>query len=293
MFFALALPLFLLYQATPEAQAQTAASQHAPRAWTPGFAVPAVPSSLSLAPLSSLSLSRLEPSLPSVSLAPTLLPAGIFLPRVEARNASGASAWESAPSVMPESHPLRLLLAGPPGSGKTTYGKRMASELGLVHVSVGELLREKAKTEPALRALMARGELADTALVLGVVQERLGAADARERGFILDGFPRRMDEALPLEKWFRKDGLDAVIRLEVPEGELRRRIVSRGRADDTETAFKERMAIYRAQTEPVLERFEGRVPVLRPRVDGTDADSNFAGVLSSVLDFLKSRKTGG
>ena len=158
---------------------------------------------------------------------------------------------------------------------------------------MGELLREKAKKEPALRSLMARGELADTALVLGVVQERLNAADVRERGFILDGFPRRMDEALPLEDWFREEGLDALIRLEVPEKELRRRVFSRGRADDTEAAFKERMDIYRAQTEPVLEHFEGRVPVLRPQVSGPDADANFSGLLSSVLDFLKSRKGGG
>ena len=66
-----------------------------------------------------------------------------------------------------------------------------------------------------------------------------------------------------------------------------------GRADDTETAFKERMAIYREQTEPVLEHFEGKVPVLRPRVSGADADANFAGLLSTVLDFLKTRRRGG
>lgn len=293
LFSFLGLTISLLLQCAPTPQAQTVASQHAPRARTPGIAMPAVPSSAFLAPLSSLNLSKLEPTLPSLGYAPGIIPPGIAASPVLPQSAAQGSSWQSAPAVRAEDRPLRLILAGPPGSGKTTYGKRMASQLGLVHVSVGELLREKAKNEPALRRLMARGELADTALVLGVVQERLNAADARERGFVLDGFPRRMEEALPLESWFGEEGLDAVIRLEVPERELRRRVLARGRADDTEAAFKERMAIYRARTEPVLEHFDGRVPVLRPEVSGADADANFAGLLSTVLDFLKARKSGG
>ena len=126
LFSLLGLTISLLLQSAPTPQAQTAASRHAPRVWTPGIGVPAAPSSPFFAPLSSLNLSKLEPTLPSVTFSPLVMPAGIAPPQVKAPNAAGSSSWQSAPAVHAEARPLRLILAGPPGSGKTTYGKRMA-----------------------------------------------------------------------------------------------------------------------------------------------------------------------
>ena len=183
--------------------------------------------------------------------------------------------------------PARLLIAGPPGSGKTTYGKRIAREFGVVHISAGELLRERAKTDPALASVMSKGDLVDTALVLRAVQERLSQPDVQKNGFILDGFPRRMDEAAPLREWLAaSSGIDAMIRLEVPEAELRRRILARGRADDTLEIFKNRMKIYQTQTRAAEEFFDGKTRVLTPAVTGSDPEKNYAAVSASLKRLL-------
>ena len=188
--------------------------------------------------------------------------------------------------------PLRLIITGPPGSGKGTYAAKIAAEYGTVHISVGELLRAYAKNNPKVAAVMAQGKLVDSQLVLDVVRQRLAQNDIKERGFILDGFPRRPNEGAALQDMLGDAGVDGIIELHVPEAELLRRILARGRADDKPDVFRDRMQIYREQTIPAVELFKHGAPVLSPEVSGSGIEANYARVkaaLGGLLDKLVGR----
>ncbi|MDD5303588.1 MAG: nucleoside monophosphate kinase [Elusimicrobia bacterium] len=179
--------------------------------------------------------------------------------------------------------PMRILITGPPGSGKTTYGKMLARDYGMIHISVGELLRAKAAADPALAAEMAKGELVDSELVRGVVLERLSRPDVLASGFVLDGFPRRPEEIGVIESWMKEGGtIDALVNLKTPAAELSRRIAARGRMDDSPEVFRRRMEIYNEETAPVLEHFRKTVRVLETDAAGPDAEANYAGVRALV-----------
>ncbi|OGS41968.1 MAG: hypothetical protein A3J82_02245 [Elusimicrobia bacterium RIFOXYA2_FULL_69_6] len=187
---------------------------------------------------------------------------------------------------------MRLIITGPPGSGKGTYAAKIAAEYGTVHISVGELLRAYAKNNPKVAAVMAQGKLVDSQLVLDVVRQRLAQDDIKERGFILDGFPRRPNEGAALQDMLGDAGIDGIIELHVPEAELLRRILARGRADDKPDVFRDRMQIYREQTIPAVELFKHGAPVLSPEVSGSGIEANYARVkaaLSGLLDKLVGR----
>ena len=181
------------------------------------------------------------------------------------------------------SRAMRILITGPPGSGKTTYGKMLARDYGMIHISVGELLRGKAASDPALAAEMSKGELVDSALVRGVVLERLSRPDVQAAGFVLDGFPRRPEEIGVIESWMKEGNtIDALVNLQTPVSELQRRIAARGRMDDSPDVFARRMEIYREETAPVLEHFRKTVKVLETDAAGPDAEANYAGVRELV-----------
>lgn len=179
--------------------------------------------------------------------------------------------------------PLRILITGPPGSGKTTFGKMLARDYGMIHISVGELLRAKAASDPALAAEMSKGELVDSALVRAVVLERLSRPDVAASGFILDGFPRRPEEIGVIESWIKEGGrIDALVNLKTPAAELSRRIAARGRMDDSPEVFARRMEIYKEETAPVLEHFRSTIPVLEADAAAADAAVNYPAVKALV-----------
>ena len=142
----------------------------------------------------------------------------------------------------------RVLMLGPPGSGKGTQGERLARALGVEHISSGELLREAVAAGTPLghevRDEMAAGRLVPDALVAEAVRPAL----ARRDGYVLDGFPRKLSQT---------DGVDfdAVVHLDVPEREVVRRLLERGRSDDTEEVIAERLREYNDDTLPLLDHY--------------------------------------
>jgi len=156
--------------------------------------------------------------------------------------------------------PLRLVLLGRQGAGKGTQGIRLAEHYGAAHVSTGDMLRAAVAegTEFGRRAgeIMDRGDLVPDDVMVGVVQERLAKDDARTAGFLLDGFPRTVVQAEALDDLLAPDGLTAVVNIDVPLDEVRARMRSRGRADDTDEAIERRLSHYEEQTAPLIAYYE-------------------------------------
>jgi adenylate kinase len=142
----------------------------------------------------------------------------------------------------------RVLMLGPPGSGKGTQGERLARALGVDHISSGELLREAVAAGTPLgrqvKDAMAAGRLVSDELVREAIRPSLERRD----GYVLDGFPRTLSQTEGVD-------FDAVVHLDVPEQELVRRLLARGRADDTEDAIAERLQEYRDDTRPLLDHY--------------------------------------
>ncbi len=156
---------------------------------------------------------------------------------------------------------MRVVLLGPPGAGKGTQAVRLAEKLGVPHISTGDLFRDNISngTELGVRAkhYLDAGELVPTSLTNDLVDDRLNDSDAAA-GFILDGFPRTIDQARALHDMLERRGskLDAVLELRVPEEVLVERLAARGRADDTEDVIRNRFRVYRDETAPLLDYYE-------------------------------------
>jgi len=176
---------------------------------------------------------------------------------------------------------MRLILLGPPGSGKGTQAQRLVHKHGIVQLSTGEMLRAAvaAQTPVGIRAqgIMASGGLVPDEIVIGIISDRLDQPDAAN-GFILDGFPRTVPQAEALDELLKKKHikLDAVVELRVNESALLQRVETRVaemrargqevRIDDTPEVLTTRLASYRSLTEPLIHYYSERRKLLT--VDG-------------------------
>jgi adenylate kinase len=163
----------------------------------------------------------------------------------------------------PGARGVRVVLLGPPGAGKGTQAQVLSQRLGVPAISTGDMLREAVAEGSELGArvqgIMASGALVDDATMAEVVRDRLGKPDARE-GFLLDGYPRTLPQAETLEGILRDAGLSlvTVLLVDVPEDELVRRTLLRGRADDRDEVVRERLRLYREKTEPLIGYYRQR-----------------------------------
>lgn len=178
----------------------------------------------------------------------------------------------------------RVILLGPPNSGKGTQAAFIAERLGIHHISTGDMLREArdAGTElgERVKGLLAAGELVDDDTMADLVAERLSRPDAGE-GFLLDGYPRTMRQVEDLDRILGGAEVEAVVLIDVPEAVLVERGLGRGREDDTEEVIRKRIRVYREQTEPLVDHYRNR-----GRLERVDGDRPIAEVTDQVLEAL-------
>jgi adenylate kinase len=189
---------------------------------------------------------------------------------------------------------LRALLLAPPGAGKGTQGALLAERFDVPHLATGDLLRQHVAegTEIGREAqeYMERGDLVPDALVVSLVVACIAGPEPLE-GYVLDGFPRTLEQAEAAFRWGSERGrtFHAVISLHVSEEELVRRLLDRGaaagRVDDTEDTIRARLHVYEAKTKPLEGFYEARGILLE--VDGTgEVEDVFARIVAALTPML-------
>ncbi len=188
---------------------------------------------------------------------------------------------------------MRLILLGPPGAGKGTQAQFLVSRYDIPQLSTGDILRgaiaDQTPMGLAAKEIMDRGDLVSDEIVCGIVSERLDSPDAAN-GFVLDGFPRTIAQAEALETMLQEKGtpLDAVVEIKVDADALVERIQTRAaesgnvRADDNEEVLRNRIAVYRELTEPLVAFYTKRGLV--KSVDGMAEIEQVSEAIKNVLE---------
>lgn len=190
---------------------------------------------------------------------------------------------------MSETTQTRLLIIGPPGAGKGTQAARIAERYDVPAISTGDIFRANIQGQTELgaqvQAIIKAGELVPDSLTNEIVRDRLHQDDA-SRGFLLDGYPRNVEQVHALDGMLEGDALDAVVLLVADTDEVVARLLKRaeieGREDDTEDVIRHRQDIYAEQTAPLIDLFTERGILVS--VDGLGAIDEVAGRIASALD---------
>ncbi len=187
---------------------------------------------------------------------------------------------------------MNVLLIGPPGSGKGTQGDRLAERLNVAHIAAGDLLRDEVENGTPLGErvgeLMRKGDLVPDAVIISLLMPRVLAA-ADRNGYLLDGFPRSVEQAVEARKLaeMASAGPDAVIYLDVPREELSRRILARadveGRSDDNPETVRNRLKVFDEATHPLVEYYRER-----GLLHVVNADQDEDAVTAEIMSALES-----
>ncbi|MCC3537136.1 MAG: adenylate kinase [Microcoleus sp. PH2017_25_DOB_D_A] len=190
---------------------------------------------------------------------------------------------------------MRLIFLGPPGAGKGTQASILAENLGILHISTGELLRQerKDKTKRGVEAqsYIDRGALVPDRVVMEIVHQQLTKPEAK-KGWILDGFPRNVSQADALDELLigiSQQSYDCVISFEVPESvlveRLKERAIKEGRTDDTPEVLRNRLQSYHEETAPLIKFYGDRKKL--ETINGFMSMEAVTGALKEVVEDMK------
>lgn len=196
-----------------------------------------------------------------------------------------------------------VVLFGPPAAGKGTQATRIKAKYAIAHLSTGDMLRaaiaEGSEIGKKAKAIMDSGKLVPDEIVVGIIAERITQADCR-KGFVLDGFPRTVNQAKELDAMLQAKTLSVthVIVMDVNEAELIKRVENRAaearrkgepvRPDDDPETFKKRLGVYKAETAPILPYYEKQGKIRH--VDGMKPVDEVTAQIDAVLSKPPRRK---
>ncbi|MCH5241441.1 MAG: adenylate kinase [Muribaculaceae bacterium] len=189
---------------------------------------------------------------------------------------------------------MNIVLFGGPGSGKGTQSEKLIEKYGLHHISTGEVLREHIRKETDLgkiaKSYIDEGQLIPDDLMIQILDSVLEEAKDKP-GVIFDGFPRTIPQAEALNKLLEKRGkeLHAVVGLEVPDDELVKRMINRGkmtgRADDNEDTIKKRLNVYHKQTSPLKDHYKKQNKYI-----SIDGNKEIEHIFDTIVKELENKK---
>lgn len=190
---------------------------------------------------------------------------------------------------------MRMLLIGAPGAGKGTQAELIAERFGITHISSGDLLRkhvtENTTIGRAAKRYLAKGDLVPDSIVMDMLRKPTVAA-SEAGGYVLDGFPRTVDQAKAAYETARGLGVavEVAVFLEVPAAELTRRLLARGRGqDDTPEVIEHRLAVFEAKTRPMLDYYAQREELIT--VNGARPVPEVSWSIAVQLQQLRRRPT--
>ena len=176
---------------------------------------------------------------------------------------------------------MRIVMLGGPGSGKSTYTEYLIKHFNITHIYPGGMLRKEIEKGSEIgkiaKSIVDRGEFVPNQIVLELIKNKVAQSP---KGYVLDGWPRYMQQVEDMEK--NEIGYDYAVFLNVSKEEVMRRLLARGRADDTEEIINDRIALYKKETGPVVEYFRKQPGFIEIKAEGGTPEETAKEIINKI-----------
>ena len=185
-----------------------------------------------------------------------------------------------------EQQQMRIVMLGGPGSGKSTYTEYLIRHFRINHIYPGGMLRKEVENNTEIgkrvKEILAKGQFVPNAIVLDLIKKSVSESP---NGYVLDGWPRYMQQVRDMEA--SNIGVDFAVFLDVSREEVLKRLLARGRADDTEEIINNRIDLYKRETGPVVEYFRDKQGFLEIKAQGDTAENIANNIIRRIEDEIK------
>ena len=185
-----------------------------------------------------------------------------------------------------EQQQMRIVMLGGPGSGKSTYTEYLIRHFRINHIYPGGMLRKEVENNTEIgkrvKEILAKGQFVPNDIVLDLIKKSVSESP---NGYVLDGWPRYMQQVRDMEA--SNIGVDFAVYLDVSREEVLKRLLARGRADDTEDIINNRIDLYKRETGPVVEYFRDKQGFLEIKAQGDTAENIANNIIRRIEDEIK------